>query len=257
MPGPAPFAPLALEEDTALRDRLLSILEDDEGAYAFVVKDLSTGKGAAHNPDKIFYAASLFKLFVMYEAFNQQASGSIAWQDELLITPYYDSQGLGIRDTALCQELTVSEAMQAMMGISDNAAAVLLQDLVRVPNVNRSLQALGLIDSGLYSAELPATASDVALLLEAIASGEAVSEAASADMLELMASERIDNGLRSGVPSRVKVAHKTGNWSDATHDVGIVFADSGPYVFVAMSATDHETHLIEELSRATYEHFGR
>jgi beta-lactamase class A len=257
MPGPAPFFPLEMEEDEALRDRLMSVLDDEEDEYAFVVKDLSSGRGATHNADKNFYAASLFKLFVMYEVFNQQASGSVDWQDELLMTPYYDSQGLGPSETALCQVLTVSEALQAMMRISDNAAAHLLQDLVGPANVNQSLQALGILDSGLYSVELPSTASDVALLLEAIANGEAVSEPASADMVELMASESINNGLRSGVPGRVKVAHKTGNWSDATHDAGIVFAESGPYLFVAMSEADYETELIEELSRETWEHFRR
>jgi beta-lactamase class A len=246
-----------MEEDEALRDRLMSVLDDEEDEYAFVVKDLSSGRGATHNADKNFYAASLFKLFVMYEVFNQQASGSFNWQDELLITPYYESQGLGPRETALCQVLTVSEAVQAMMRISDNAAAHLLQDLVGPANVNQSLQALGILDSGLYSVELPATASDVAWLLEAIANGEAVSEPASADMVELMASESINNGLRSGVPARVKVAHKTGNWSDATHDAGIVFAESGPYLFVAMSEADYEKELIEELSRETWEHFRR
>jgi beta-lactamase class A len=257
MPGPAPFFPIEMEEDEALRNRLMSVLDDEEDEYAFVVKDLSSGRGATHNADKNFYAASLFKLFVMYEVFNQQESGSVDWQDELLVTPYYESQGLGPRETALCQVLTVSEAVQAMMRISDNAAAHLLQDLVGPANVNQSLQALGILDSGLYSVELPSTASDVAWLLEAIANGEAVSEAASADMVELMASESINNGLRSGVPARVKVAHKTGNWSDATHDAGIVFAESGPYLFVAMSEADYETDLIEELSRETWEHFRR
>jgi beta-lactamase class A len=257
MPGPPPFFPLEMEEDKALRDRLMSVLEDEEDGYAFVVKDLSTGRGATHNADKNFYAASLFKLFVMYEAFKQQASGSVNWRDELLMTPYYESQGLGPRETALCQVLTVSEAMQAMMRISDNAAAHLLLDLVGPGNVNQSLQALGILDSGFYSDELPSTASDVALLLEAIANGEAVSEPASAEMVELMALELIDNGLRAGVPPRVNVAHKTGKWTGAAHDAGIVLAESGPYLFVAMSDEDYETDLIEELSRETYEYFRR
>jgi beta-lactamase class A len=255
MPGPAPFFPVEMEEDEALRDRLMSVLENEEEAYAFVVKDLSTGRGATHNADKNFYAASLFKLFVMYEVFKQQASGLVDWENELLMTPYYESQGLGPRETALCQVLTVSEALQAMMRISDNAAAHLLKDLVGPGNVNQSLQALGILDSGLDSEELPSTASDVALLLEAIANAEAVSEPASADMVELMASELIDNGLRAGVPSRVRVAHKTGKWSGAAHDAGIVFAESGPYLFVAMSEADYETELIEELSREAWEHF--
>jgi beta-lactamase class A len=146
--------------------------------------------------------------------------------------------------------------MEAMMSVSDNAAAVLLQDLVRSPNVNRTLQALGLKDSGLYPEGLPVTAADLGLLLEAIARGAAVSESASAEMIELMKGEVIDNGLRAGLPPDVPVAHKTGNWSDATHDAGIVFAKNGPYVFVVLSETDHETSVIRALSAAAYEYFA-
>ncbi|HWO72049.1 MAG TPA: serine hydrolase, partial [Dehalococcoidia bacterium] len=255
-PTPAPFEPDPLAEDAALKRRLLDALGSHADDYAFFVKDLSTGAGAAHNADRLFNAASIFKLFVMLEVFNQQAAGLFDWQDRLTLTPYYDSFGLSPRSTSRCQVLTIAEAMKAMMSVSDNAAAVLLQDLVRSPNVNRTLQALGLKDSGLYPEGLPVTAADLGLLLEAIARGAAVSEAASAEMIELMKGEVIDNGLRAGLPPDVPVAHKTGNWSDATHDAGIVFAKNGPYVFVVLSETDHETSVIRALSAAAYEYFA-
>src|SRR5688500_5375770 len=111
--------------------------------------------------------------------------------------------------------------MDAMLSVSDNAAAVMLQDIVGAGNTNNALAAFGIADSGLYTARLPITAEDVALLLEAIGRGEAVSGAASADMLQLMSREAIDNGLVAGLPRGVPVAHKTGNWGDATHDAGI------------------------------------
>ncbi len=254
-PPGGPYAPLPLAEDAAFKDRLLNILAGEEESYAFVIKDLRSGAGAAHNAGQVFNAASLFKLFVMYEVFNQQAQGLFDWTDELVITPYYDSFGLGPRLTSLCQVLSVGEALGAMLRLSDNATAVLLQDFVGAGNVNVSIGALGVTTSGLMEDGLPITAEDAGLLLEAIALGAAVSREASGDMLQLMALEEISNGLTGGLPAGVVVSHKTGNWDDATHDVGVVLAPFGAYLFVALSDKNHETQLIEALSLAAYEYF--
>jgi len=229
-----------------------SMLGDAADTYAVVVKDLRTGRGVAINADRVFYAASVFKLFVMYEAFRQESLGLLQWTDQLVMTPYYDSFGFNVRGTALCDTLTVGRAARAMMTVSDNAAAVLLQDLVGSGNVNRSMEALGLVASEI-SEELPITAADVALLLEAIGRGRAVSMEASEEMIALMKGEALDNGLAKDLPDGVELAHKTGNWSNATHDAGIVFAPRGAYVIVVLSDTDHETALIREIARAVYE----
>jgi len=199
----------------------------------------------------------------------------VGWADQLVVTPYYDSFGLNVRGTALCETLTVARALVAMMAASDNAAAVLLQDLVGAGNVNESLKALGLAASEITEA-LPLTAADVALLLEAIGRGEAVSASASAEMIGLMKREELDkavsasasaemiglmkreeldNGLGADLPEGVELAHKTGNWFNATHDAGIVFAPGGAYVIVVLSDKDHETALIRRLARAVFEHF--
>ncbi len=174
---PQAYKPIAFSESAQLQKALDDALGDESGDYAYVVKDLTTGVGATHNADKVFNSASVFKLWVMYEVFHQESLGLIKWNDELVVTPYYDAFALSPRRTQLCQQLTVADTMDAMLSISDNAAAVLLQDLVGSGNVNRAIDALGVHDSGLFEDGLPLTASDVSLLLEAIGRGQAISSA--------------------------------------------------------------------------------
>ncbi|MPZ49947.1 MAG: hypothetical protein GEU75_11750 [Dehalococcoidia bacterium] len=253
---PQPYEPAAFREDPALGGALQAALGDKADSYAFVVKDLSSGWGASHNADSIFYAASLYKLFVMYEILRQESLGLLQLTDEVTITSYYDSYGLGPRGTYLCQRLTLREALVAMTSQSDNAAAVLLQDLAGSGNINKALAALGLRQSRLLTDDLPVTATDIALLLEMIGNGDAVSPDASEDMMLLMQGEEFDNGLRAGLPAGVSAVHKTGNWSNATHDAGIVFAPMGAYLIVVLSSEEHETRVIKEISRLAYQHFA-
>jgi beta-lactamase class A len=98
------------------------------------------------------------------------------------------------------------------------------------------MQALGLASTALLPDNtLPTTANDVALLLEAIARGEAVSEAASLRMVDLLAQEKVDDRIPAALPDGTTIAHKTGNWENATHDAGIVYGERSTYVVVLMS----------------------
>ena len=253
---PATYTPkpsiVALELETELR----SLLGNDVDDFAVIAKDLQTGVSAEINGDSLFYAASIFKVFVMFEVFHQESLGLLSFSDSLVISPYYESFGLGPRSTQLCQELSVAQALQATMSISDNATAVLLQDLVGAGNVNNSLAVLGLTESRLETDDLPLAAHDIALLLEIIGSGQAVSPDASAAMIDLLRMEQVDNGLRAGVPIEIDVAHKTGIWPKARHDVGLVFAPSKTYLVVILSI-DGDVALIRQLSEVIYAFFTR
>jgi beta-lactamase class A len=255
-PVAEPYEPLPAHADPQLEALILATLGPAVESYGVVVKDLQDGRAAAVNADRAFYAASLYKLLVMYEVFSQESRGLLKLDDVLVMTPYYHSFGLGPRGTVLCQEASVHEVLQAMMSISDNAAGVLLQDLVGAWNVNASMEALGLKTARMLTDDLPVDAADVALLLEAIARGEAVSEAASDAMLSLLLSERFDNGIVGGLPHGTTVAHKTGNWSNATHDVAIVYSPASTYVLVVLSDRSHDTRLTRALSAAVYEYFN-
>ncbi len=258
VPPPSPPLRIPSRTDLILENQVRMLLGANLDGYAVAAIDLATGRSISINTATVFYSASVFKVWVMYEVFHQESLGLFDLSDEMVMTPYYDAFGLGPRATELCERLTVLEAMEAMMSISDNAAAVLLQDLVGAPNINASLEALGLTDSRLTTEDIPITAQDMALLLEYIASGKAVSRQASEVMASLMAMESFDNGLDAGVPSDAVVAHKTGNWPSARHDVGVVFGPKNTYVIAILSDNrDGSYGTIEAISTMVYEAFNR
>ena len=98
------------------------------------------------------------------------------------------------------------------------------------------MSALGLTETRLTEdGSLPATANDVALLLRSIATGDAISPDASQAMADLMKTEEINDRIPAELPAGTRVAHKTGNWDNVTHDAGIVHGAKGAYVMVLMS----------------------
>ena len=250
------FNLLPVVPDPALDAAVTAALGDLAGSYGVVVKDLATGRGTAVNPDRVFYAASVFKVMVMYEAFNQAQQGILDLAGEVQVTPYYDAFGLGWRATSLCQKLPVQQAVAAMMSISDNAAAVLLQDLLGSNNINNSMQALGLKESRLLPEDLPLTAGDMAILLEGIGRGLAVDAASSEAMVRLMLAESIDNGIAAVLPPGTAVAHKTGNWWNATHDVAIVYSPKATYVLVVLTDRGYADAVTRAVSSAVYRYFN-
>jgi len=148
-----------------------------------------------------------------------------------------------------------------MMSVSDNVAAVMLQDRAGAGNINDAMAALGLTQTRLTEGgTLPATAADIALLVAAIARGEAVSTEASKEMADLMATETINDRIPAHLPARTLVAHKTGNWDLATHDAGIVYGVKGTYVMVLMSDAGYggDAASVEaDIAKIAFDYFER
>jgi beta-lactamase class A len=113
--------------------------------------------------------------------------------------------------------------------------------------------------TGFFGNQMPTTASDMALLLEAIARGAALNEATSLEMLARLESEVIDDRIPALLPAGTFVAHKTGSWSDATHDAGIVISPEATYVLVILTDygyADGGAERIALVSRAVYDYYN-
>lgn len=257
---PDPYEPLPSSLDAELDTLLRDALGEDIDDFAVVVRNLADGSGVAINADRTFYAASLFKVWLMFEVFHQQALGLLSLDEQYVISDYYESFGLGPRLTSPCETLTLRRALEAMISVSDNAAAVLLQDRVGSSNVNASLAALGLAGSGLTEeGDLPTTAADMALILEAIARGQAVDPEASQAMVDLLATETVTDRLPALLPEGTRVAHKTANWENATHDAGIVYSPPADYVIVVLSDRGYDDYpgdTIAALSNVVYQYYN-
>ncbi|HEU0074669.1 MAG TPA: serine hydrolase [Dehalococcoidia bacterium] len=248
--------PAAYVADPALAALLQALAGDSLPSYGVYVKSLKDGTGASVNADKVFRAASLFKLFVMWEAFRQESLGLISFDTTMEVTPYYKTFELGTNAVEVGDVVTVGEALRLMMAISDTPTGVLLQDTVGIAEINAALEALSIDNSGLfYPGDPLATARDVGVLLESVAAGGRLPEASHDAMVGLLLSEGIDYGLRAGVPSEIGVAHKTGSLPVALHDAGIVYLPGAAYVLVVLWDRQSGVDLIETISRGVYEYY--
>src|SRR6185436_6177601 len=131
--------------------------------YAAVIENVRDGRRVAIDPDRVFYAASTFKLEVMYEIFAQRDAGVLDLGERYVASDYYASFGLGPRLIADCEQASIGDLLAAMMAVSDNVAAVMLQDRAGAQNINDAMAGLGLEHTELTEdGSLPATAGDMA-----------------------------------------------------------------------------------------------
>lgn len=257
VPPPPLFQPAPLVRELDLENQLSEALGPDGGSFAVFAKRLSDGRGAAVNANQVFYAASTFKVSVMYEAFRQRSLGLLDFGEQYRITDYYAGFNVGPAVLAACEVTSIGDALAAMMSVSDNIAAVFLADRVGSRNINADFAALGM-GSTLIAADMPVTAMDMGVLLEAIFRAHGLTQQDARDMLALMGTETLSDRIPAGLPPGTAVAHKTGNYANATNDVGIVFAPSGPYVIVLLSEWGWGQDAAEreaELSRIVYDYF--
>ena len=254
----ARYQPLPFVRDPALEQIVRQSIGLEAERIAVVVKNLADGRGVTLQQNRSFYGASLYKTWVMLEVYHQQAAGLLDFDEVYIVSDYYQGRGLNQGELAACSRVTLGEGLAAMIRASDNVAAHLMLDRVGQRNVNTTLRALGLNVSG-YLTGLPTTAADMALVMEAVARRQLVSAAASEEMLGLLSTTHFPDRLPALLPEGTRVAHKTGNWEDATHDAGIVFSPNATYVIVVLTDFgfgDDGAGRIARLSRAVYDYYN-
>jgi beta-lactamase class A len=188
--------------DPALAARIAPLLDETDGAVSLAVKDLGTGHGVLLNGEREQQAASLFKLPVLYSVMR----AGLDWDEPLEITDRIKSYDLGTLELGVGETLTVAEAVERMVTLSDNSSAILLADRVGGGQVNVNLASLGLDSTHYLADRLTTSAGDMLTLLELIARGQAVSPSASAEMVHLLLRQRINDRLPSRLPAGTAVA---------------------------------------------------
>lgn len=234
LPGTQALARSAFLPDLALAAEISARVAGRSGRYGIAVKNLRTGQGVLIDPNSEYEAASLFKVPVMFEVFKQREAGLLSFDEQLLLTERHVAYDLGTLDRAAGSTIGLGEAVERMITISDNSSAVLLTDRVGPLALNQELVALGLPHTRIRLDDLTTSAADMLRLLEMIALGEAVTPKASAEMVRLMAQQRVNDRIPSLLPGGTVVAHKTGNLPGVVNDVGIVYGPSGPFVVAVL-----------------------
>ena len=208
-----------------------------DGKVGFYYKNLVTGEVVKYNEKEPMLAASLIKLTVLGEVFRGIENGEIS-ENEVFTTRDEDKVpscgALNYMDQGL--KVTLKDLYTLMIILSDNYATNILIDRCKIENINDFIKENGLKNTVLKrkmfdsvgasnGLENYTSAEDMALLLEKIYNGTLVSKKASAKMLEVLKNQRLNGKIPfflSSGENKVQIAHKTGEDTNITHDVGIV-----------------------------------
>ncbi len=91
-----------------------------------------------------------------------------------------------------------------------------------------------------------------------IAENKFLNKRACERMVEILSSQRFNEGIPAGLPAATRVAHKTGEITKHNHDAAIVYLPGRkPYVIVVLTGgiAEHRrsSKLIAEISRKVYQ----
>ena len=255
---PAVPSGAALAAPAGLPSLLDARTEAFSGEAGIVVQDGNTGKVLyEHDGDESVIAASLYKLGVLVEAERRVEAGTLHYSDPIAIEPEDVTEDGSYEFPGTT--LTLDDALEQMITISDNGAALALVRILGARQINASLAALRIAPFHLAedaSEDNEASPRAIATLFTLMAEGKLVSKAASGRMLVRLEHQKINDRLPAQLPPGTLVAHKTGNLGWATHDAGVIFGkDGAPLVVVAMtwnSGEEEATDFIQTIGALVY-----
>src|SRR5213078_1913851 len=230
-----------------LETRVEEIAGRLDGVMGAAILDLTDGRILLRNADRVFPTASSIKIAVLLELYRQDqetragAKGKAKLDDIYTFDPkdlVEDSQIMaGL--TAGVTRVTNRDLAQFMVAVSDNAAANVLIDRVRLQNVNATLHGIGLsktmlrrkmmdIAAARRGDENVATPQEMVRLLEAIFKEKALDKQATAEFIKQLSTVK-QSYIPRYLPEGVQVANKPGELEGVRTDSGIVFAQNRPF----------------------------
>ena len=246
-----------------LRASIERITRSINATWGIYVKCLETKEEVQINATQQMETMSTIKIPLMIETFRQIEAGKFSLTDRIKLREEDKRPGTGIiRSLDTGADLTIKDLITLMIIVSDNTATDLLFDKVGIDSVNQLMSTYGLTQTraiapgSVWFAALRAAKSsadfyregkhpyglsspqDMGVLLEKIKTGQAVSKAASGQMLQILRGQLYTTRLPKYV-SGFRVAHKTGDFLPFVgNDVGI-FESARRNVIVSVFTANH------------------
>ena len=227
--------------------------KDQATYHSIYVKQLDSGEETYLNPMR-HKAASLIKVFIMAEAFNQKNQGKIDFSEIVTINKQ-DKYAWGALDKVPDgTQVTVGELVEQMIVVSDNTATNMLIQKLGMEPVNALIQKLGCQETVLGRKMLDSVAAkagrenytsprDMAIIFEKIYNKACIDPASDQKMMDILCKQQWNERIPGNLPHDLKIAHKTGELGGALHDCGIVFGRQHDYVICMMTKNVPDAHL--------------
>ena len=136
-----------------LEESLRPLIEAHRGKVAIAVKHLTTGEEYRHNADEPMPTASLIKLAVMIEAYQQAAEGKVKLDDPVTLVEADKVPGSGILTAHFSAGATfpLRDAVRLMMVYSDNTATNLVLEKIGLASTASRMEAWGYPNTKIHS----------------------------------------------------------------------------------------------------------
>lgn len=233
------------------------------GHVALYAKNLTTGETVSLEPSRPVQTASVIKLPLMLQAFEQVKSGKLKLSQPVVLTKENQVGGSGIldlMDPGLM--LTLKDTITLMMTLSDNTATNMVIDVVGLRPTNEMLARMGLKNTYFYKkvfkpAEGPmppdqkqfglgkTTAEEMARVMESIYRCDLGDRALCLQMITIMRNQQYRDMLpryleRADTSDDLSaIADKIGALDDVRNDVALVYTQHGPIV-ISIFTYDNE-----------------
>jgi beta-lactamase class A len=238
-------------------------LSDTEGNFAVAVKRLDTGDTFFLNEHQVFETASLYKLWVMATTYDFIEKGLLKDTNEMSesIADLNTSFQIASEDAELTEgyvSLSVKDALENMITVSDNYSALLLSKKLTLNKVSNYLKDHGFYESkvGIEVDYPTTTAYDILQFFDKLYYGKLASEKSTFDMINLLKRQKLNNKIPKYLPEELLIAHKTGEIDGYSHDAGILFTPKVNYIIVALTESDNPNEAedkIASISRYIYD----
>lgn len=273
-----------LSKKEHLEKTIQAQIDSIDGTVAVAFYSLSQPKDSLLiNVDEKFHAASTMKVPVMIELFKQAAEEKLDLNDSILLKNEFKSivdgslYSMDIADDSddviydqIGTKVAIKDLIHSMITVSSNLATNILIELVGAEQTTATMRELGAknievlrgvedqkaYDKGLSNST---TASDLMILMEAIANHAAGTSEDCEAMLAILKDQQHKDVMPKYLPTTVEVAHKTGSITGVHHDAGIVYLPEGhAYVLVLLSKNlkdfDQGTDQLAKLSKTFYDY---
>jgi beta-lactamase class A len=210
------------------------------GVVGMAIKDIQTGDSFSMNGGRSFNPASVIKIPVMIEAYNQMEQGRISFNTELTLEQHNKLPGAGsIQFFRNKSPFTVGRLIELMITDSDNTATAMLIEKLGMYRINATMKKVGMRKTVLRDwtmlNKLPGrhnvtSPEDMLMVMEKMYQGRLISKSASEAMLATMKRQRHKWGIARFLPPTTVIANKTGSLDFVRNDVGIIWQNDKPYI---------------------------
>ncbi len=216
----------------------------------------SVNSSTPYTPGSIIKIAALITYLKMSEQNPGLMSRSYIADDKIKNVPI---QSFSTDSIVAGKKYNATELLYRMIVESDNQATMLINRSLNLTIFKKLFSDLGIAEPNVHDTSFSIVVSDLSKFMNVLYNATYLNKTNSEYALTLLAKSSFTQGIVSGIPPEIKVAHKfgeIGNTREAQlHETAIVYAGNDPYLITIMTRGKNVHRLPEalsDLSKITY-----